>query len=140
MQTQPDKAKAVAHYTHQATLAAALKCAEVVQNSMLHPYIVEVIYRDSAGEPKTVHKVVESNKAPTGHEDVPDDALHILGCSVLPVAHLLDLPVSVRQPYRRDYALWKRWSWTRAGREINVIDLDEQVHRWVHPFGNWAGD
>ena len=136
MTAAADKARAVAHYTELAAQAALLP---PMQALTLYPYIVHAAWETPEGDGCAL-QVVEASAAPTGLDLVPATATRVRRIEVVPAERLVSMPESMRTSYTHLYRAYVAWRMARAGRQPDSMALDQQVHEWAHPRGNWSGD
>jgi len=149
METQPDKSRAVAHYTHQAALAAALSAAKTLQHATLWPWVITLRFTLDGAQMTSTH-IVQSTVGnppdelqflPAGAEDVFAD--------VFPASRFDDMPLEVRPRYASQYRAFLMWRAAKAiGRPVADmrpwVDFDpigkhERVESWLRP-GRKLGD
>lgn len=151
MEAAPDKSRAVAHYTEQAALAAALDCSKVLTGATLWPYIVRLTYVAKEGNIRTDTHVVEASihNPPDGLDLLPDDAeTPVIG--IFPAANLIDMEIVRRPTYVRSYEVYLMWRKAKSKgmkvcdmkpwKDYDPVHIDESVRIWVNPFVRYCGD
>lgn len=151
MEAAQDKARAVAHYTEQAALAAALDCSKVLVGATLWPYIIRLTYVAKSGNIRTDTHVVQGtiHNTPDGLDLLPEGAEEwVIG--IMPASKLIDLEVNRRPQYKRHYEAYLMWrkakskgmavSDMRPWKDYDPVFIDENVQRWLQPVGRYCGD
>lgn len=73
MNPAADKARAVAHYTEQAALAAALNLSRTLENATLWPWVLKLTYTLAGGQVTSTHMSLLATWAASAVLDDRDD-------------------------------------------------------------------
>jgi len=149
MNPAADKARAVAHYTEQAALAAALNLSRTLENATLWPWVLKLTYTLAGGQVTSTH-IVESavRQPPNELEYLPAGAEQVTA-DVFPASRFDDMPLEVRPRYAPQYRAFLLWRAAKAiGKkpedmrpwvDYDVVHLDDRVTRWTRA-DCFAGD
>ena len=149
MQQTDTKARAVAHYTHQAALAKALELSRALDNATLWPWVITLRYTLNGERQQSVH-IVQSTAGnpPDELQFVPDGAENV-GADVFPASRFDDMDLAVRTNYAPQYRAFLMWRAAKAiGKrpedmrpwvDFDPIGNDERVQSWLRP-GRYLGD